>query len=325
MSDNKEILSDEEIEALSEGVASGQVEVENSGAGKSTNAVQYDFHQPAHILKARLPALDMINERFAKYYGSSLFTVLHRLIEIETGEVELIKYADYINSVPNNASLNKVKANELHSTMLFSFDAKLVYLIVDFFFGGAGIVGKIEEDKELSPTEMRVVERVLSYAFNDLKSAWKPVSAVSFEYLHAESRTQISNFADPAEVVVLSKFTMKFNDLEGEFHIVIPYSALEPLRPILASGARKEQVESDDSWRVRLKERLSDVAVEVNAIFTETNLTLNELLALKPGDFIPISMKDTTTVCSNDIPLFEGKIGMSNRATAVRVMNWNFR
>ena len=322
MAASKEVLSDEELEALAEGVQSGEVVVGN-GHSAGGHVVQYDFHQPAHLLKARLPALDMINERFGKLFQSSLFGLIHRMVEIQSEEVQMMKYTDFINSLPTNCNVNRVRINELHGAMLLSINAEMAYVIVDCFFGGPGNIENAKLDRESTNTERRVVERVLAMVFNDLNKAWAPVTKLTFDYLHTENRMQMVNLGDHSDVVVLSNFSISLNGVDSRFAIAIPYAMLEPLRPILASGVRKENVESDDSWRQRLRNRIEEADVDLSAIFAETGISLRELLSLQPGDFIPINMKETTTVYADDVPLFEGKIGMSNQATAVRLIKWS--
>ena len=323
MADSREVLSEDELNALAEGVASGEVEV-GSGAGQvSGNVVAYDFHQPAHLLKARLPALDLVNERFCKKYQTTLFGFLQRMVEIEADELQMLKFADYLNSLPLSNSVNRVRINELNGSMLICIDMSLVYVLVDCYFGGPGVPINHDEEREYSAMEKRIIERVLKMAFDDLGEAWAPVSKLSFEFMHAESRGQVSNMADSSEIVVASKLRLKLNDTSCEMHLVIPYSLLEPLRPVLASGVRKENVNSDASWRRMLRASLDDVEIDINSAFTETDISLGELLSLKAGDFIPVNMKETTEVSCEDVALFEGKVGMSNQAAAVRLTRWH--
>jgi flagellar motor switch protein FliM len=137
--------------------------------------------------------------------------------------------------------------------------------------------------------------------------------------MHAENRTHIAAAAEPSEVVVLSKFILKINNTEGELNVVMPHGLLDPLRPLLASGVKKGHTDSDENWRYNLQRKLEEVEIDINAIFAQADISLGELFSLKVADFIPVNMSETTLVYSEDVPLFEGKIGMSNQQAAVRV------
>lgn len=318
-----DVLSDEELEALAEGVESGEVPVEGDRGARQEGVVLYNFHQPAHLLKARLPAVDLVNERFAKDYQTSLFGFIRRLIEYGVEELQLIKLSEYINSLPEAASVNRVKINELNGSMLINIDAALVYVIVDCYFGGPGNVINSNEAREYTAMEKRIIERVVNLALGDLKASWEPITTLHFDFMHSENREQLLAASDGSEIVVLSRFKIKLGDVEGDIDMVMPHGLLEPLRPVLASGVRKEHADSDDSWKAALRNRLADVELDINAVFTETDISLGELLSLKPGDFIPVEMTEITSVFSEGIKLFEGKIGMSNQAAAVRLLHWN--
>ena len=54
-------------------------------------------------------------------------------------------------------------------------DPKLVFILVDNFFGGDGTIHAKIEGREFTPTELRVIQMVLEIAFGDLMQAWKPV------------------------------------------------------------------------------------------------------------------------------------------------------
>ncbi len=323
MAETREVLSEDELNALAEGVASGEVAVESDPGRASGSVVAYDFHQPAHLLKARLPAMDLVNERFCKKFQTTLFGFLHRMVEIESDDLQMQKFADYLSGLPVSSSVNRVRVNELNGSMLFCVDAPLVYILVDCFFGGPGTAAKTPEEREYSAMEKRIIERVLKMAFKDLSEAWAPVAKLDFEYMHSESRGQMSGLADSSEIVVASRFKLKLNSTECELHMIIPHALLEPLRPVLASGVRKEHVESNESWRRMLRASLGDVEIDISSIFSETDISLGELLSLKPGDFIPVNMKETTEVCCEEVPLFEGRVGMSNQAAAVRLTQWH--
>lgn len=319
MASAKDVLSEDELEALAEGVANGQVKVEGDKNISQPSVSLYDFHQPAHLLKARLPALEMVNERFAKDFQTNLFGFIQRLVEIEAEEVQLLKFADYLNSLPLTTSVNRVRVSELSGSILISVSGNLVYYFVDCFFGGAGAEAKISEDHEFTVTEKRIVERVLELAFQDLVVAWNPVAKLSFTFMHSETRTQLGAMSESSEVVVVSKFNIKANDVEGEISILIPHGLLEPLRPMLASGVKKGNADSDEHWRLNLRKKLEEVEIDINAVFAQAEITLGDLVSLKPGDFVPVNMSEQTVVCSEEVPIFEGKVGMSNQQAAVRV------
>jgi flagellar motor switch protein FliM len=77
-----DLLSQDEIDALLHGVDSGDIEVENDAHADEAGVRAYDFATQDRIVRGQLPTLEMINERFARHFRASLFTMLRRSADI---------------------------------------------------------------------------------------------------------------------------------------------------------------------------------------------------------------------------------------------------
>jgi flagellar motor switch protein FliM len=154
----QDLLSQDEIDALLHGVDDGDIDTEDEADEDGIR--NYDLASQDRIVRGRMPTLEMINERFARYTRISLFNLLRRNADVSTGGVQIMKFGEYIHTLYVPTSLNIVKIRPLRGTGLFIFDAKLVFKLVDNFFGGDGRHAKIE-GREFTPTEIRVVHMVL--------------------------------------------------------------------------------------------------------------------------------------------------------------------
>src|SRR5688572_32650601 len=179
----QELLNQDETAALLSGVEAGAVSTER--AVTAGEARQYDFSREMRIVRGRMPTLEMVNERFARQLRVSLYNLLRRTVELSVGQVSMKKFSEYTHSLPLPINLNLCKVNPLRGTALFAMDPKLVFAIVDNFFGGVGRHTKIE-GREFSSTEMRVVHMLLKGAFGDMKEAWQPIAKIDVEYLNSE-------------------------------------------------------------------------------------------------------------------------------------------
>jgi len=200
-----DLLSQDEIDALLHGVSNGDVETEGEEA-EEEGIAPFDFASQDRIVRGRMPTLEMINERFARYFRISLFNKLRRNAEISVNGVQMMKFAEYVHSLYVPTSLNMVRMHPLRGTGLFVFDPKLVYIIVDNYFGGEGRFHTKIEGREFTPTELRIVHNILEIAFHDMKEAWAPVMEVDFEFNSSEVNPHFANIVSPSEVVVVSSF-----------------------------------------------------------------------------------------------------------------------
>ncbi len=192
-----DLLSQDEIDALLHGVGSGDVDTDADAGLPGGEAQHYDFTSQDRIVRGRMPTLEMINERFARHFRISLFNMLRRSAEISVGGVQMLKFAEYVHSLFVPTSLNLVKVKPLRGTALFVVDPKLVFLVVDNFFGGDGRFHTKIEGREFTPTEVRVIQMVLQLAFRDLREAWSPVMQVEFDYINSEVNPQFANIVSP--------------------------------------------------------------------------------------------------------------------------------
>ena len=316
-----DLLSQEEIDALLHGVGSGDIETESDEGGGDGEAQSYDFTSQDRIVRGRMPTLEMINERFARYFRISLFNMLRRQGEISVGGVQMLKFGEYVHSLFVPTSLNLVKINPLRGTALFVFDPKLVFSAVDNYFGGDGRFHTKIEGREFTPTEQRVIQRMLDRAFEDLYQAWRPVLPVEFEYQNHEVNPQFANIVSPTEVVVVSTFHIELEGGGGALHVTLPYSMVEPIRDLLDAGVQSDRSDVDERWRIAIKEEMKDAQVELSTQLTETTITFRELMEMQAGDVIPIDMPETIMLCSEDIPLFRGRLGSANGNKAIKILD----
>lgn len=313
----QDLLSQDEIDALLHGVDDGAIDTDiesEPGAIKS-----YDLTSQDRIVRGRMPTLEMINERFARYTRISMFNLMRRSADVAVGGVQVMKFGEYVHSLYVPTSLNLVKMKPLRGTALFILDAKLVFKLVDNFFGGDGRHAKIE-GREFTPTELRVVRMVLDQAFVDLKEAWQAVHDVQFEYVNSEVNPALANIVSPSEVVVVSTFHIELDGGGGDLHVTFPYSMIEPLREVLDSGVQSDVDEHDERWVRALREEITGVKVPLSATVVKTQLKLKDLLSMQAGDVIPVEMPDHMVLCANGVPTFKSKLGAVKGNLALQIL-----
>ncbi|HUH90028.1 MAG TPA: flagellar motor switch protein FliM [Lysobacter sp.] len=313
-----DLLSQDEIDALLHGVDSGAVDVDDAPPAPD-EARSYDFASQDRIVRGRLPTLEMINERFARTWRIGLFNLLRRSADLSVRGVDLMRFGEYMHSlqVPNN--LNMVKMKPLRGTALVVYEPRLVFTVVDNFFGGNGKYHTRIEGREFTPTEMRVIQLLLKQTFADLVEAWAPVMPVEFEYLNSEVNPHFANIISPREYIVVSRFHVELEGGGGEFHVSIPYSMLEPIREQLDAGVQSDRGERDESWTRAMREQLQDAQVELSSSLAQRQITLRQLSQLKVGDVIPIDLPDKVTLKVEQTPLFSGEFGTHNGRNAIKV------
>lgn len=314
-----DLLSQEEIDALLHGVDDGDVETgdENDEVIKTTRI--YDFTSQERIVRGRMPTLEMVNERFARYFRISLFNFLRRSAEISVSGIQVQKFSEFIQGLFVPTNLNVIRMSPLRGRALIVMEPRLVFTAVDNFFGGGGQFYNKVEGREFTPTEMRVIRLIISMIFKDYEEAWKPVMDLEFGYINSEVNPQFANIVSPAEIVVISTIHVELEGGGGDINIAMPYSMIEPIRELL-DAVTSDRGEVDGRWQESLRAEMMRGEVVVNCNLIEKEMRISDVIELKQGDVIPIDMPETVFLEVEKVPVFIGKLGLSDGNYAIEIV-----
>jgi flagellar motor switch protein FliM len=313
-----DFLSQDEVDALLKGVT-GESDEPEEEAESGTGPRSYNLGTQERIVRGRMPTLELVNERFARYLRIGLFNYMHRTTEISVGPIRVQKYSEFIRNLVVPTNLNLVAAKPLRGTGLFVFDPNLVFLVVDNMFGGDGRFHTRVEGRDFTATEQRIIQGLLNVVFAEYSRSWKPVYELSFEYIRSEMNSQFANIATPSEIVISTTFSLEFGGSSAEMHICFPYSMIEPIRELLYSSMQSDQLSSDKRWIVMLRKQLKDADVEITARLATTTVTLGQILKMQAGDIIPISIPDQIVAHVDDVPLMECRYGQQGGQYALKI------
>lgn len=310
-----DLLSQDEIDALLHGVD----EEDGSDSVDSATAQPFDFASQDRVVSGRMPTLEMINERFVRHMRVSMFNMMRRGSEVSFNGVQMLKFGEYVHSLFVPTSLNMVRFSPLKGTALITMEARLVFILVDNFFGGDGRFHAKIEGREFTPTERRIVQLLLKIIFEDYKEAWTPVMDVDFEFIESEVNPAMANIVSPTDLVLVNSFHIEVDGGGGDFHVTIPYSMIEPIREMLDSGVKNDNQGADKRFSQAIVEELLDVDVGFNASIIEHSMSLREVMALKAGDVIPVDLPEHVLMKVEDLPTFRCKMGKVKDNLALQV------
>lgn len=313
-----DFLSQDEVDALLKGV-SGEADEPEQAEEASSGVRAYNLGTQERIVRGRMPTLELVNERFARYLRIGLFNYMHRNTEISVGPIRVQKYSEFIRNLVVPTNLNLVVAKPLRGTALFVFDPNLVFLVVDNMFGGDGRFHTRVEGRDFTSTEQRIIQGLLGVVFNEYTRSWKPVYDINFEYVRSEMNSQFANIATPSEIVISTTFSLEFGGSAADMHICFPYSMIEPIRELLYSSMQSDQLSTDKRWIIMLRKQLKDAEVEIAAQLGSTTVTLGQILKLKVGDVIPINIPEQIIAQVDEVPLMECRYGQQGGQYALKI------
>jgi flagellar motor switch protein FliM len=315
---NQQILSQDEVDALLQGITGESQKLEQEDA--PTGGIRdYDLASQERIVRGRMPTMEIINERFARNIRIGLFNLIRKSPEVAIGGIKVQKYSAFLREIVVPTNFNIVSVRPLRGSGLIVCDPTLVFAVIDALFGGAGKFHTRIEGRDFSPTEQRVILRLVECIIAEYKKAWTGIYPVEMEYQRSEMQPQFANIATPSEIVVATSFTLEIGETSGTVHFCIPYSTLEPIRDVLYSTMQGDSSEPDRRWVKLLKQQIQSADVKLVAELAHAHATIEQLLAFKPGDFIELDLNPMIQAKIDGVPVFDCHYGTSNGRYAIKI------
>jgi len=312
-----EILSQDEVDALLKGVT-GDEDIPTE-APILTGIQPYNLAKQERIVRGRMPALEIINERFARAFRMSLYSFTRRGHEVSTGSIKVQKYAEFLRNLVVPTNINICTAKPLHGSCLIIFDPSLIFLTVDSLFGGDGRFHTRIEGREFTATEHKIIHRMLDMVFRDYGNSWKTLKKLQFESIRSAINPQFANIATPTEVVVSTSFNIEMGSASGAVHICMPYTMIEPVRDQLMSTLHGETMETDARWHKTLRTQLESSSIELVAPLATKTISVEELIGFESGDIIPIDIEETIHATVDGLPVLEASYGTHRNRYSIKV------
>jgi flagellar motor switch protein FliM len=311
-------LSQEEVDALLEGVT-GESQKTVETVFDTGEVRNYDISSQEKIVRGRMPTMEIVNERFARNFRIGLFNFIRRSPEISVGTVTVQRYSAFLRELAVPTNFNIMAIRPLRGSGLIVCEPSLVFGVVDTLYGGVGKFQTRIEGREFSMTEQRVINRMVDVICAEYKKAWHGIYPLELDYQRSEMQPQFANIATPSEIVVSTVFQLEIGDITGAIHICMPYATLEPIRDVLYSSTQGDSVEVDRRWITLLSREIQSAQVTLVAELARADATVEQLLSMKPGDFIELEREPRIRASIGGVPIFDCQYGTHNSKYAIRI------
>jgi flagellar motor switch protein FliM len=319
-----QVLSQSEVDALLSAVSDNRTEAEDTGGGGGGGGggvVQYDLANQDRIIRGRMPTLDIIHDRFIRLFRVTLSNSLRKMANISVNSTGPLKFSEFMNSLPLPSCLNILRLDPLRGAAVMVIESKLLYALVDSFFGGSDAPYTKVEGKDFTQIEIKIARRVVLLAIDDLEKAWEPVYPLKIGYSRTEINPQFVAVVPPSDVVIATTFDVELEKVSGTVKLVIPYATLEPIKSKLSVGFQSEQLEVDFIWINRIKEKVMQTEANLLVRLGEADISARDLMNLEAGDIIQLNTDATTPldIMVEGVAKFRGVPGLLKGNRAIRI------
>ena len=315
---SESFLSQEEVDALLEGVT-GESQKTVEEAPEVGEVRPYNMSSQERIVRGRMPTMEIVNERFARNLRIGLFNFIRRSPEISVGPVQVQRYSAFLRELAVPTNFNIVAIRPLRGQGLIVCEPALVFGVIDTLYGGIGKFQTRIEGRDFSATEQRVINRLVEVIKQEYKKAWKGIYPIELEHQRSEMQPQFANIATPSEIVISTSFQLEIGEITGSIHFCMPYATMEPIRDVLYSSTQGDSIEVDRRWVTVLTREIQAAEVVLVAELARADATVEQLLAMKKGDFIELDREPRIQASVDGVPVFECQYGTHNSKYAIRI------
>jgi flagellar motor switch protein FliM len=317
----EKVLSQAEVDALLRGLSDGKIDAEQEQKDDLDGIRGYDLTNQDRIIRGRMPTLEIINDRFAKLIRTTMSASLRKVIDVTVTQTEMVKFGEFIRTLPVPTSLHILRMDPLRGHVLLVVESRLVFNLLDCFFGGTGKATIKIEGRDFTAIEQKVIQKVVAMVLKDLELSWKPVVPITFQAVRAEINPQFATIVPPTELVIAIHYDLELDHLIGKITLCLPYSTIEPIRSKLYARYQSEQLEVDLEWIERVKRQLREVEVDILVELGKGHMTGRELLQINPGDTLVLDqyVDDPLLVKIEGVPKYRGFAGMSKGLHVVKI------
>ena len=318
-----EILSQDEVDSLLDGLDSG--EIESRADAEASTPVEgisaYDFTSQDKVVRARMPTFDVINERLSREVRATLSSLLQTTVDVSANPFDSLKFSEFIRSLPVPTSLHVFKMEPLRGHGLVVFESQLVYNLIDTFFGGEALGKARVEGREFTAIEEVMIQKAVVAVLKNIETSWVPIEPVKTTLIRSEMNPQFTAIVLPTDLVIVTRFEIELEQVAGNLVVCYPYSMIEPMRHKLSSGVQAELEEIDTNWRRMITEVILNSEIFLRIQLGKTEITGEKLLYMQEGDVIQLDndASDPLSCYVDGLEKLKGFIGVQRGFQAFKI------
>lgn len=321
MADKENVLSPEELDALTVGINDGSIE---SGTGLNTQlkAIKHDLVNEEDSKGINTSAINSINDRILLGFKRRLSSVIRVPVKGVAEAVKIQTYGDYMGDLLVPQAINIIRARPLHGEALVVINPDLIGECFDNFFGGDSKGDTPESDqKGFTRTELSINNILMTEVLGALQNAWAPIqplTCTSVDFINDPRKAKTMKRDD---LVLVSRFNLLVSKTERTIEIVYPYYALKSIRSsFLRPPAEVAKDDLAARWSSNLETAIMDAPLEITVRLAQISTTLKEFESLRQDDIIYFAKPNFAKVNIENSPAFEGNIGTQGSNMAVQLV-----
>ena len=251
------------------------------------------------------PALDRVGLQFARTLKDYLATFEFADVSMEPPTSHVMPFGHW--QAMRGADMLFQFRLQKKLSVLIAVPQPVLLALVDLFYGGSG--AQANARGALTAAELRFAERLAGQFVAMLAAAWtgsRPVlSAIA---LSSEAKP----YCTANEAVLVQDFPT------GKIACVYQLGAL---RAEAGPSDETVQAKPDPEWSARVNAAALSIRLPVRTIFARPQISVTKLIALQPGDIIPLLLPQHVPITVGGRHFAQGSVGEASGRVAIKIEN----
>jgi flagellar motor switch protein FliM len=313
------LLDDTQIEQLFEAAREGNLPTAPGAGGRRARWLRtVDFTRPTKFSTDQERRIRRALETFAQAAATRLMAE-HRVgLEFEVIDVGQFTWTNAFAELPEGSLHVTIDGEPHDGRMLLSTERRLLVYALERLLGGRPET--VRADRDLTDIDLMLVRRLMGTLVECLSVVWFDISEVALRIGAVDTAAEMVQVAGGSEPTLALTMEVRLEGQSSTMSLLVPYAAIAPVASHF-SRHDEEEVRRDARSVAAVQQGLSLVDVTLRAEVADTTLTLEEVVALRPGDVVRLAADGDAevTLYADRTPVHRGRAGRSGTRRAVQV------
>jgi flagellar motor switch protein FliM len=312
----REILTQEEVDALLEAYDAGEIDDTPPGDASST---PFDFFSRKLVGGVQETLIQLIHDAAAKNCAAYLTGLVRRDVKVTNASAYTETAGGFLGNFKGRSCIGLLSADASPGHGFLAMSPFLAYGLVDLMLGGEGRIAE-PDDRDFSVLEVRMVRKFMEGITAELTKGWASIAPPGrFTFVKVETNPKMLPAVPDQDSLYVMTFRIETDTgLSRDFSVAIPFALVEGLK----GQAEPEAVDPMASeYAALLREAAEEIVVGVEVMLGEASLPIREILSLKPGDVITTDQEidAPVMVLVEGLPKLAGRAGISRGNRAIKI------
>ncbi|UAK26028.1 flagellar motor switch protein FliM [Sphingomonas nostoxanthinifaciens] len=289
-----------------------------------TEALPYRLGEDKSRPVERVTCLERMADKLARGFRAVIEPFARTYVGVTAAKPLLTTYGEWQAELPFFAqhSFGLYRVRPLKGGMMLAIEADMIVALVESFYGGTPGATAKPKSGDFTTSEEMLLKRLVDRLLTHIADQWREHAPIEPQLVQRETSLEHLAFLRADDQVVVQAFTIApAGSQPSTISFVYPLAALRPIEARMTSKICDDDDDhgGNEGWRARMGEALAHVSLPVRSVLARPEISVAQLLALKAGDVIPITLAPQTPLLAGKFRIAEGVIGEQEGRAALMI------